>query len=64
MKSVKLISLAITLLISLLTFGQENDSIQNKKPKGFHCESLIKKNNEVLIIIDGSLATKEVLAKN
>lgn len=61
MKSVKLISLAIAMLISFLSFGQKNDSIQNNKPIGFHCAASVTKNNEALLVIDGLLVSNEVL---
>lgn len=79
MKSFKILSLAITLLISLATFGQEKDSI-NTKVKGLqitpnnkttnttirlNCVEQKKNDNKnnALIIIDNRKSTAKRLSK-
>lgn len=54
MKILKSISLATTMLICFVGFGQEKaDSIQKKTPL-LRCQSSIESSNDSLIVIDGT----------
>ncbi|MFM9987213.1 hypothetical protein [Flavobacterium sp.] len=63
MKSLKSISLAITMLISFVAFGQEKDSIKAEKKtyKAFHCMATIKKSEYPLYVIDNQIVDRNSL---
>lgn len=63
MKSLKSISLAITMLISFVAFGQEKDSIKAEKKtyKAFHCMATIKKSEYPLYVIDNQIVDRKSL---
>jgi hypothetical protein len=67
MKSLKSISLAITMLICFVTFGQENDSIAKlnpfKKENIRYCIGCPKDGKEILIIVDDLWVNKSMLSK-
>lgn len=63
MKSLKSISLAITMLISFMVFGQEKDSIKAKKTtyKGVRCMLSITKNEYPLCVLDDEIVDRKSL---
>lgn len=63
MKSLKSISLAITMLICFVTFSQEKDSIKAEKKtyKAFHCMATIKKSEYPLYVIDNQIVDRNSL---
>jgi hypothetical protein len=56
MKSLKSISLAITMLISFVAFGQEKDNVR-------YCIGCPKDGKELIIIVDNLRVNKNILSK-
>jgi TonB-dependent SusC/RagA subfamily outer membrane receptor len=67
MKSLKLISLAITMLTSLVTFGQEKDTIvekpNNKYPHSVTIRDMNSTNEKALFVVNGIIANELIISK-
>lgn len=64
MKTIKCISIAITMFFSILVFGQESDSISIKKTfKTHHCLPTNKENEFPLIVIDNEIVSRKTLER-